>query len=689
MHRHAAITAVIAVWMMTVGTRAESFTLTNAAQVRALSSAEAAKKLPVRLRGVVVDISEPRYRALILADNTASIYISSWNTIFANSRPKDVLEIEGVTSAGEFAPCVHINKVIEQNTSGGKIPPARPASYQELITGAMDAQFVEVKGVVREVVPAPKDSTIWKILLAANGGVISVRLPLPQDETLAVDSEVTVQAVCFYQFNNRRQALSPILQVPHDRPVKLDRPAPENPFNGPVQPLASLLQFSSEIPFGHRVHVRGVVTLAQPDYQLWIRDATSGLRIQSRHKGNLKPGDEVDVLGFPAYGASSPVLEDAICQKRGVQTPPVPTAVTNLDDAFNHQDDLVSMEAKLTDLRAVTDGWLLTLEHETTSFKAVLKHSQPPGWQPGSLVRIAGICDVTFDSARPVLGIWHPQSFQLLMRSSEDLTVLRSPSWWTAQHIVMLLSMFMAALIIAGVIAAILARRRLNEQAHNRALAEAEFAAILAERNRLAREIHDTLAQGFTATLLQLQLVRVHAQNGNDAMNPYLEKAEQMIRSGLKEARNSIWQMQPQVLETGDLTGALKNILKQLSEGIVAETHFETTGSERRLPPIIETNILRLGQEAISNAIKHAKAKNVRVLLEFGDEQFRLTVKDDGCGFDPASPPPSEGGFGIVGMQGRAKDMKGDLKIVSAPGKGTEVSLIIPVAQNFNSTRTG
>jgi signal transduction histidine kinase len=211
-------------------------------------------------------------------------------------------------------------------------------------------------------------------------------------------------------------------------------------------------------------------------------------------------------------------------------------------------------------------------------------------------------------------------------------------------------------------------------------MAEAEFSAILSERNRLAREIHDTLAQGLTATSVQLQLAKISSDDGATATRHHLELAHQLVRGSLEEARNSIWNMRSQVLETGSLVTALKNILKHLAEGIVAQTHFDVTGRERRLPTVIENNVLRLGQEAITNAIKHSRAKNISVLLHFGDKNFFLTVTDDGCGFDPAPPPTSVGGFGLVGMRERAAELNGNLNLSTAANKGTEIKLSIPLA---------
>jgi len=132
-------------------------------------------------------------------------------------------------------------------------------------------------------------------------------------------------------------------------------------------------------------------------------------------------------------------------------------------------------------------------------------------------------------------------------------------------------------------------------------------------------------------------------------------------------------------LETGDLATALKNILTQLSKGVVAETRFDVVGRNRRLPAVVENNVLRLGQEAITNAVNHARAKKINVRLEFDPKHFFLTVIDDGRGFDSANPPPSSGGFGLVAMHARAKELNGKLEIRSTANQGTTVSLSLPL----------
>jgi signal transduction histidine kinase len=281
-----------------------------------------------------------------------------------------------------------------------------------------------------------------------------------------------------------------------------------------------------------------------------------------------------------------------------------------------------------------------------------------------------------------MIGIWQPQSFQfqILMRSPDDLTVISRPSWWTPQHTILCLVGITGGLMLVTGVVMLLARHRLIEQGRQRAMAELEFAAILAERNRLAREIHDTLAQGLVATSVQLRLARKQTNGATQSLQQHLDSAQQLVRQSLQEARNSIWNMRSQVLENGDLAGALKGILQQMTDSTEVQTEFEVAGNARRLAPVIENNLLRVGQEAITNATKHAQAGRIKVKIEFSDTLFQLSVSDDGHGFDPAVPRSGNGGFGLVGMRERVAELQGELNIRSMPGHGAEIRLTIPLA---------
>ena len=663
--------------------------LTNGAQVRNLTVAEASRALPVRICGVVVteantEGSRAAERAAVIADATAGIYILGSTNIFPDIHRGELLEVEGVTDPGEFAPIIVVKSV--RNAGTAPVPNPLRVSFEQMIAGTLDGQLVEVSGVVRswERITNTNEFGKWHMELAVGGGRLTVSSNGKHPAGVEQDAEVRVQGVCFYQFNNKRQVISPLVLVSRDVPIEIEKPAPADPFAAPARSVSNLLQFSPSADYRHRVHTQGIVTFQRPGVVVWLRDHASGLQVQTRQPRQLKLGDELDVVGYVRYGAEAPVLEDAVFRCRGSELPPQPVKLEKSDDAFDHEEDLVSIDALLIDVQPVLDGWAFTFQDRETTFKGILHRviSDPTlrRWQPQSRVRVSGICSVIPDDSRTVIsGIWHPRSFQILLRSPEDLTVVTPAPWWTPSHVISVFAMIACVSLAVTALVMLSTRRRLREQALQRTMAEKEFAAILSERNRVAREIHDTLAQGLAATSVQLTLARKNANGANDSLNHHLDAAHELVRESLAEARDSIWNMRSHVLESSDLAGALREVLKQRCEDTGIETSVEVSGRSRRLAPIMENDLLRIGQEAIFNATKHAKPKHILVRLEFGEKQFRLTVRDDGCGLDTNSSPRADGHFGLTAMRERAAELKGELQIDSSQ-RGTEITINVPLS---------
>lgn len=662
--------------------------VTNAVQIRNLTYAEAKRPLPVRMRGVVVtEAGPPGTLAVVIADDSADdstgVYVLGPTNCFVGIHCGDLLEVEGVTDPGEFAPIIRLNSFKKLGTAS--VPKPQEVTFEQMIAGSLDGQLVEVAGVVRswENVTDPNEFGKWHMELAVGDGRLTVSSNGEHPPGVERDAEVRVQGVCFYQFNDKRQALSPLVLVSREVPIQIEKPAPADPFAAPVRSVSSLLQFSPSADYKHRVHTRGVVTYQQPGEAVWLRDEMSGLQVQTKEPEELHPGDAIDVVGYVRYGAAAPVLEDALFRRSSSGPAPEPVELSGTTNASDHEEDLVSIEAVLTDVQPVMKGWALTFQDK--SFTAFLRQAMADrtaiDWQPRSRVRVTGICSVNSSEERAVTsGIWHPRTFQILMRSPADLVVITPPPWWTSSHIILLLGMVAGASLIVAAFVMLTARRHLREQALRRAMAEAEFAAILSERNRVAREIHDTLAQGLAATSVQLMLAKKNVNGGSQELSHHLDAAHELVRESLAEARDSIWNMRSHVLESSDLAGALREILKQRCDGTGIETSVEVSGRSRRFAPIVENNVLRAGQEAIFNATKYARAKKIVVRLEFGEKQLRLLVRDDGSGFDTANPPSGSGGFGLMAMRERAAELKGELKVNSSPGQGTEVVFTVPLS---------
>jgi len=207
---------------------------------------------------------------------------------------------------------------------------------------------------------------------------------------------------------------------------------------------------------------------------------------------------------------------------------------------------------------------------------------------------------------------------------------------------------------------------------------QASRSAVLEERNRMAREIHDTLAQGFTGIIVQLQGAKQtlagRAEQVSEAV-PHVDEALSLARENLAEARRSVWALRPQALEGGDLAEALKGLAARSSGQVVVK--FRLRGGRVALPPEVEINLLRVAQEALANALHHAEARHVRIELVFGRRRVGVLVSDDGRGFDAAAP--HAGGFGMISMRERAAQLGGGLAVASRRGRGTRVLATAPL----------
>jgi signal transduction histidine kinase len=200
-------------------------------------------------------------------------------------------------------------------------------------------------------------------------------------------------------------------------------------------------------------------------------------------------------------------------------------------------------------------------------------------------------------------------------------------------------------------------------------------AGALAERQRLAGEIHDTLAQGFSSILMLIQAAQAQLEHAPATAHDQLALAAQTARENLAEARTLVTSLAPAQLQGGTLTDALRRLTERSAAELGIRTSFEAVGPERPLPAATEVVMLRAGQEALTNVRKHAAAAQVAVLLRYSGTTVQLAVTDDGVGFDPAA---AGGGYGLRGMRVRVAEAGGSLTVESAPGKGTSVLAEVP-----------
>jgi signal transduction histidine kinase len=211
--------------------------------------------------------------------------------------------------------------------------------------------------------------------------------------------------------------------------------------------------------------------------------------------------------------------------------------------------------------------------------------------------------------------------------------------------------------------------------------ADTQEMATINERNRIAREIHDTIAQGLAGIIIQLQAAEAWMEREPKRSQQALGHASALARSSLQEARRSVWDLRPELLERGGLASALKEELAQAQARTGVKTSVKLRGLRQlTLPAATEVSIFRIVQEAVANSLHHARAASLAVEVARDDGHLRVEIADDGCGFDPTRPGRLQA-FGLTSMRERATSCGGSFSLNSTPGKGTRVVLEIPIPE--------
>lgn len=296
-------------------------------------------------------------------------------------------------------------------------------------------------------------------------------------------------------------------------------------------------------------------------------------------------------------------------------------------------------------------------------------------WVPATTSRTAD-----YSRLRPGRYSFHVRAWNedgLASVSAATLGIQVLPAWhqrWSVRGL--------AALLAAGAIAllATLAVRARHRAAQD--LIRERYEAVLVERTRMARELHDTLLQGFTGITLQMHAIHQRLPHAPQEVAESLARLMRVADASLREARDMVWDMRTPELDSQDLPSALEALARRACTGTSIALTVRTEGERRRLPLELETTALRVVRECVANVIRHANASAVRITVAYGARALTVRVADDGAGFDPAAPGlgPEHGHWGLTGLRERARRVNGLLDIASGTGNGTSVTLTLPTA---------
>lgn len=698
-----AVCALIASLALVEGARAQSPApaplpvLRTIQSIRALSQDDGARGYPVRVRGVVTHFDEEADVGLIIHDGELGQFVvppprpdAVWP--WRDLRRGDLIEIEGRTERGGFAP--NVLPAVIRRLGRAPLPTPKRIAFASMLTGRHDCDYIEIVGVVQRTwrSPDPQMHTLFAEVAVEDGVVRAAFWDYSAaDLERFVDARVRLRGNIGTLFGRTEQLRGVSLFGGHTSDVEVLEAAPD-PFWIPTRTIRSIYNYSAAGEVNRRIRVKGVVTGYIPGHPvdindftstatfryvrhvLYVDDGTGGARIETEQAQRVAPGTVVEVAGFPAVTPGKPILANAIFRVAGHAPQPAPAAIGAASVLTPDNDAaLVRMEGHFLSLLTSPTQRTLVLRVGETVFDAVLDADTGTGAleriRPGSLVAVTGVYSYQWGP---------PPLFRLFLRSPDDVKVIDAASWWTLRHSAV--TGMMLALVACGFGVWVRATSNRKRQ---------QYQAVLTERTRVARELHDTLEQGLAGISLQLEAVSGSLDASPQAARQSLDVARQMLRYSQEEARRSVMDLRSQALESRDLAGALTDLAAQMTRGTSAIARVDVEGPVKRLDASDEHHLLRIGLEALTNALKHSGARHIGIRLIFGADSTELVVQDDGCGLVQGGSNPPGDHFGLLGIRERVDKLGGVLHIDGAPGMGTQLSVTIPSRDGRSSDRIG
>jgi hypothetical protein len=356
-----------------------------------------------------------------------------------------IVDVTGVSAQGGYAALVARPTV--RIVGKGSLPEAPRVSLDRLLTGIDDCQWVELEGIVHSVV-ATDHLTAYAgqgasnkgnalMTLATGAGLLDVITFLDErvDYASLIDAKVLVRGVCGPRFNQRKQLIGIHLFAQSLVNVQVLEPAPRDPFALPLCPIDGAMRYVADVTPGHRLHVRGVVTAAWGGRLVAIADGSHGLLMRTNGQSNdVRVGDDLDVVGFPAMGEYTPVLQDVVYARVG-SAEPAPPKPTTIAEALKgaHDAELVRVSGRLLNQNRTANELNLLMTGDGGAFVAALPADQDASalasLPDGSQLELVGLCYVEVYPDKT------PKAVRILLRSPDDVVVLARPSWWTTSRL--------------------------------------------------------------------------------------------------------------------------------------------------------------------------------------------------------------------------------------------------------------
>ncbi len=448
--------------------------LTRCDDVRRLSAADADTGLPVQLHGVVT-FAHPEQRMFYLNDDTGGMLIRIENESDTLPSVGAAVSVQGITCSGTPLSGVRATQIETEGTL--PLPAPRPISTARALTGAEDAQWVEMRGRLRQVDAIGG----WlRLYLTTAAGEITVSIPQPSAPEAKVGAFLAVRGVCQSWNNEYNRIGGFFLYSPSTAELAVLEPAPADPFAVPEESIANLVRYRPETLDMQQVRMSGTVLLHHPGHYVVIQNPTGTVRAYSRApQPILQPGDRIEIAGVPGRQGSRSVLRGAVYRRIAPGQPPRPIVLPSHPKADTSLDGrLVSLTGRLTNVTRHTGSTRLLLESGGVPVRVVHPSvlTTSSALRLGSTIAITGLYSIEYDEDDG------PSAFSIQLRSPADIVLLASPPWWTVSRALYLLGAIGTCLCLGIAWVAILRRQVRRQTTIIRQQLETE--AALSERQR-------------------------------------------------------------------------------------------------------------------------------------------------------------------------------------------------------------
>ena len=656
--------------------------INSAAQVQSLPIERARQSLPVHIRGIVTgETKTSQEHWMSFQDDTRGIFVRL-NTI-TNAAPAvgELWDVQGHSGAGDFAPIVVADEVTRLGE--GLLPVPINPTWTELLNGSRDVQWSELKGLVTDV-----HSNTISLYLPEGQLDIELEGCFESDLRQFLKANVTIRGVLYAVWNLATREVRVGRVMMRNSTISVDDPAPADPFDAVLRTPRRLLQFDVQASAFRRVKVRGLIIYADAT-QIFLQENGAGLRLLPGGKTTVHTGDMVEAVGYPDIGGPQLQLREVLLRKTGESALPPPK---NLEESTFLQEDLnstrVRVEGKLLAWHSEAGAPVLEMQAGTRLFLARIKPEEtgPLSLRPGSRLGLVGVFAGRRNNQNPGEG---NKSFEILLNSQADITVLSQPSWWTLPRMFALVGLLVVILIFTVIWNAQLRRLveqrtiQLQHEISERKLIEQQR-AIEAERSRIARDLHDDLGSSLTEISVLASTGQL-PQTSTNTLPGLFQTISSKARNLISALDVIVWAVNPEDNSLQSLSDYLSGYTDEFFSHSAIACRFKVPMS---FPPItiegrVRHDLLMAVKEALNNVMRHANATEIEYRMAMVDNKLEIIIADNGKGFEGT---PAGGGYGLKNLSGRLQKLGGRCVVEPRPGGGTMVQIWLPLTA---ATETG